>query len=642
LAPAGQNEKTMSLFAELKRRNVIKATILYVVASWLLLQVTDVLIPALTLPESALRLVALLLILGFPLVVIFSWVYEMTPDGLKREEDVDRSATITRGTGRRINVLIVVLLVLAIVTVVIDRLIPETASVEKQATVADQTETLATDKLARVEPTTPGRPIPERSIAVLPFVNMSGDKENEYFADGLSEEILNTLVGIDDLQVTARTSSFQFKGKNEDLRDVGAMLGVANVLEGSVRRSGDRARITAQLIRAEDGYHLWSQTYDRTLEDTFKVQTDIAESVARALDVVLDDDQRQRMRDTGVRDVDAFVDYQKGRAAFFKAHEDGIDLEKMRESADYFTKAVVREPGLARAYYLRSDYQAHSIMASEISDARRAEFYAAYQNDIAMASRHAGNPAQRAAIEVDATLISTDWSLLDARFEQALDSAECPDTVWLEIVQAIGNRQKALEFYERAIACDPLNWYAHQSASAAALWAGQPELALEIARAGQRLLIDADLAQGASNVDLSEIFALLALDRGEEARHIAEQSLSPLRLTLLTVVAAAQLRLNDARAFREEELAGAVDGITAFNKLTLYAITGDRQTANTVAAELDRFPAGPMILAAIVRYCTCGAPFDLEATPNFKARLEEAGIPWPPFTAVEFPAMQSQ
>jgi hypothetical protein len=156
------------------------------------------------------------------------------------------------------------------------------------------------------------------------------------------------------------------------------------------------------------------------------------------------------------------------------------------------------------------------------------------------------------------------------------------------------------------------------------------------------LLIDADLAQGASNVDLSEIFALLALDRGEEARHIAEQSLSPLRLTLLTVVAAAQLRLNDARAFREEELAGAVDGITAFNKLTLYAITGDRQTANTVAAELDRFPAGPMILAAIVRYCTCGAPFDLEATPNFKARLEEAGIPWPPFTAVEFPAMQSQ
>ena len=257
-------------------------------------------------------------------------------------------------------------------------------------------------------------------------------------------------------------------------------------------------------------------------------------------------------------------------------------------------------------------------------------------------SRHAGIPAQRAAIDVDATLISTDWRLLDARFEQALDSAECPDTVWLEIVQAIGNSEKALEFYERAIACDPLNWYSHQSASAAALWAGQPELALEIARAGQRLLIDADLAQGASNVDLSEIYALLALDRGEEARHIADQSLSPLRLTLLTVVAAAQLRLDDARAFREEELAGAVDGITAFNKLTLYTITGDRQTANTVAAELDQFPAGPMILAAIVKYCTCGAPFDLEVTPNFKVRLKEAGIPWPPFAPVEFPAMQSR
>ncbi len=625
----------MSFFAELKRRNVIKATILYVVASWLLLQVTDVLIPALTLPESALRLVALLLILGFPLVVIFSWVYEMTPDGIKREKDVDRSASITRGTGRRINMLIVVLLVLAIATVVVDRLIPETADVEQRATIAD------TDAAIEESETT-GRTVPERSIAVLPFVNMSGDKENEYFADGLSEEILNTLVGIDDLQVTARTSSFQFKGKNQDLRDVGAMLSVANILEGSVRRSGDRARITAQLIRAEDGYHLWSQTYDRTLEDTFKVQTDIAESVARALDVVLNDVQRQHMHDTGVRDVDAFVDYQKGRTAFYEAHEDGINLERMRESADYFTKAITKEPGLARAYYLRSDYQAHSIMASEMTDERRAEFYAAYQNDIAMASRHAGSPAQRAAIDVDATLISTDWSLLGARFEQALDTAECPDTVWLEIVQAIGNSQEALEFYERAIACDPLNWYSHQSASAAALWAGHPEAALKFARAGRRLLTDADLAQGASNMDLPEVFALLALDRGDEARHIADQSLSPLRMTLLTVVAAAQQRLDDARAFREEELADAVDGVAAFNKLTLYAITGDRQTANTVAGELDEFPAGPMILAAIVKYCTCGAPFDLEATPNFKARLDEARIPWPPFAPVEFPAMQSQ
>ncbi len=625
----------MSLFVELKRRNVIKVAVLYLVAAWLILQVTDILIPALTLPESALRLVTMLLILGFPLVLIFSWVFEMTPEGLKREKDIDRSQSITPETGRRINVLIVVLLIAAIGVVVVDRLIPEEAP--PMTSTAHEAQPDATPP-----PATGAASAPANSIAVLPFVNMSGDQENEYFADGLSEEILNSLVGIGDLQVTARTSSFQFKGRNEDLRDVGAMLNVANILEGSVRRSGNRARITAQLIRTQDGYHLWSQNYDRTLEDTFEVQTDIAESVARAMDVVLDEDQRQRMRDSGIRNVDAFVDFQKGRQSFYEAHEGGIDLGLMKESADLFTAAVDKEPGLSDAYHLRSDYYMHAIMESaDDDDDLRREYGAAYERDLELAGRYAETPHQRALIEVDATLWSRDWTLLDTQFERALESTGCAEGVWFEVVQTLGDRQEAFRYYRDAIACDPLNWLVYQSASMAAIWAGEPRAALEIVTDGRRVLEDAGLAQDASSLDMPESFALLALGRDEDAQRVAEDSTVDLRDTIFSFVAAAQGRLDDARTYRKKQMASGSSAMNAYNEIALHAIVGDRELANAAAARLDSFDTGSTLLATTVHFCHCGAPFDLGATPNFRARLEEAGVEWPPFAPIRFPAMQS-
>ena len=246
----------MSFFEELKRRHVVKTAILYAVSSWLILQVADLLFDLMGLPGAWLRLVLALLLLGFPLVLIFSWVYEMTPEGLKRDKDVDRSRPMADEAGHKINRVIAVLLIVAIATVVIDRLIPEQAgtdseapdfdgpAVTEEAGDSEDSSSVAAGKFA---------PPPSRSIAVLPFANMSRDPDNEYFADGLSEEILNFLADVPDLQVTARTSSFQFKNQNVDIREVADALGVANVLEGSVRRDGDRARITAQLIRSADG-----------------------------------------------------------------------------------------------------------------------------------------------------------------------------------------------------------------------------------------------------------------------------------------------------------------------------------------------------------------------------------------------------
>jgi len=279
----------MSLFEELKRRNVVKVAVLYVVASWLLLQVADVLFPNLGAPDWAFGFVLGLLILFFFPAVIFSWVYEMTPEGLKREKEIDRSQSITASTGHKINVLIVVLLVLAIAVVAVDRLVPEnetTAEItgEEPANEAPA-DVVAVDPVALAA--AKFAPAPDRSIAVLPFVNMSSDPEQEYFSDGLSEELLNLLAQVPELHVASRTSAFSFKGKDVKIADVAAELKVAHILEGSVRKAGKQVRITAQLIDADRDVHLWSETWDRTLDDVFAIQDEIAASVVRELRVTL-------------------------------------------------------------------------------------------------------------------------------------------------------------------------------------------------------------------------------------------------------------------------------------------------------------------------------------------------------------------
>ena len=275
----------MSFFEELKRRNVAKVAVLYVVASWLLLQIADVLSSLLPVPDWAGALVFMLLLLGFVPALLFSWVYELTPEGLKREKEIDRDQSITSRTGRKINVLIIVLLIAAISTVALDRLLPESAPVAEvpavdESVAADSQDpaVLAAEKFA---------PAPDRSIAVLPFADMSPDNDQEYFSDGLSEELLNLLAKIPELQVAARTSSFAFKDQNVEIPEIAERLKVAHVLEGSVRKAGNQVRITTQLIKADDGYHLWSETYDRDLDDVFAIQDEIAVAVVDQLKVTL-------------------------------------------------------------------------------------------------------------------------------------------------------------------------------------------------------------------------------------------------------------------------------------------------------------------------------------------------------------------
>jgi adenylate cyclase len=336
-----------NLLAELQRRNVTRMAMLYVVAAWLLLQVADVGISTLGLPEWTGRMVLLLLGLGFPVALVFAWVYELTPEGIKRESDVSPAESVVGRTAQKLNVAIIVLLVIAIAAIALDRLLPgPPPTAPTAATQAEDASPPAAVNDAAIVAGPMQTPVTETSIAVLPFIDVSPNRDNEYFSDGLTEELLNSLVKIRALQVAGRTSSFAYKGRDLDMRVIGEELGVAHLLEGSVRKAGNRLRITAQLIKVADGYHLWSETYDRELTDVFAIQSDIAEHVVEALQVTLLGEDAARMQAGGTTDVDAFSDYLQGIYLINK----GSREDSVRAAVAAFDRALARDPAFVDAW----------------------------------------------------------------------------------------------------------------------------------------------------------------------------------------------------------------------------------------------------------------------------------------------------
>ncbi|MFB3077036.1 MAG: hypothetical protein ACE1Y4_03425, partial [Lysobacterales bacterium] len=271
----------MSFFEELKRRNVFRVGIAYVVLAWVVIEVTDTVAPALNLPDWTLAFVTWLGIIGFPFALVFAWGFELTPEGIKREHEVDRSQSVAHITGRKLDFAIIGLLVVALGYFAYDKFVLEPA---RDAELVVATTEAVTDEVIEQAVQTTGY---DKSIAVLPFVNMSDDASNEYFSDGISEELLNLLTRIPELRVIARTSSFAYKGKEVSIADIARELNVDHVLEGSVRKSGNQVRITVQLIRANDSSHLWSESYDRTLDNIFAIQDEIAAAVVAQLKVTL-------------------------------------------------------------------------------------------------------------------------------------------------------------------------------------------------------------------------------------------------------------------------------------------------------------------------------------------------------------------
>src|SRR6266496_2690169 len=316
--------KIENFFAELRRRNVYKVAITYAVVAWLLVQAASILLPTFEAPAWVMKAFVVFLALGFVISVMISWAFEATPEGLKRTEDVppDVAAKLPTWSARKFAIFVVVVAVSAAGLLAYQFLRPRT-------TAARQSEAAT------------------KSIAVLPFVNMSADKNDEYLSDGVSEELLNVLTKVKRLRVPGRSSSFAFKGKNEDgiFRKVGEQLHVDAVLEGSVRKAGDKLRITAQLVNVADGFHLWSETYDRDMKDILAVQGDVAQRVVQALQVQLGVDEARALAKKPTENPEAHRLYLLGRYHFAKFTRAG-----WTNAIHYFEQALQVDPGFALAY----------------------------------------------------------------------------------------------------------------------------------------------------------------------------------------------------------------------------------------------------------------------------------------------------
>ena len=319
-------------FAELKRRNVYKVAVAYAVVSWLLIQIATQVFPFFEIPNWAVRLVVLLLILGFPVALILSWAFEITPEGIKRESEVAHEQSKTRHTGRRIVGLTIVVAVIAAGLLVFQLL-------RSKSAVTPRHERAATGSAG------PAAEIAAKSIAVLPFDNLSDDKSNAYFAEGIQDEILTRLSKIASLKVISRTSTQKYKSAPDNLREVGQQLGVANLLEGSVQKAANAVHVNVQLIRAATDEHLWAESYDRKLDDIFGVEREVAQNIAIALNAKLSGAEEQVLAQKPTENPAAYEAYLRGKALMWEGNEDAV-----RAAIQSYEEAVRLDPQFALAW----------------------------------------------------------------------------------------------------------------------------------------------------------------------------------------------------------------------------------------------------------------------------------------------------
>ena len=638
----------MSFFQELKRRNVFRMAIAYLVVAWVLLQAVDFALQVIDAPGWILQVFVLAAAVGLPVVLIFSWIFEMTPEGIKRERDIDRTQSTTPQTGRKLDRLIIGALALAVVLLLADRFVNSPVEQGSDALSENTSQSSSEEGAKGSDPISepisqPLSPEPHAlSVAVLPFTAMSSGTDDGYFADGLTEEILNSLAQLPELLVTARTSSFSFKGQDLPVQEIARQLGVRHIVEGSVRRSGERLRVTAQLIRAADGFHLWSENYDSTEQDTIAVQEDIAAEIALALDVVLDDDKREAMRRAGLRDVPAFIALQKAYEYYDLAHGEGEQIPSLREANRYFDQVIRRVPAYAPAYQDHSDLYIHLLTndatGGPLGDASPEELESALalaQADYQKAIQYARDDAERFDAELDLAFISSDWVGMPARIERHLGQDGCNHATWIDnIAIPFGQADRLVKRIEQRVECDPListNW---QALVRAQLWAGRAAAALESAQQGM------PRAAG-SWLTMQNNAALVALRQFEAAKAALDAQVLPPFLMVFNrlMIAAAEVDESEIdRLLALSKVESRGDGAEdKYFSLIFAAWLGQSDRANELAAKVDQHVFGSPALITVTLWCACGAPFHLSATPKFAADIVESGLPWPPRSPIRFP-----
>lgn len=419
-------------FEELKRRNVVRVAVAYLISFWVMIQVADIVFSAFQMPEWTITFIVVLLALGFIPVLIFSWVYELTPEGFKKDKDVVHDEPITRQTTRKLDIAVIILLVIAIGLMGVQQILLPKSRSDVRPTVANG----------------------EKSIAVLPFLDLSQEGDQEYFADGIAEELLNVLAKVDGLKVASRTASFQYRNQDQNIKQIGKELGVNTLLEGSVRTSGNLVRITAQLTDVNDGYNLWSETYDRELNDIFVLQDEITSAIVKALRITLSHRSDSEMVSlTATENVEAYKLYLRGRHLWRRRQTDSI-----HRSIELFKEAVGLDPTFARAwsnlaaaywilpgYDTSVDVDTYSLLAESAAEQ-------ALMLDSTLAESHA----------VIAQIKNSNFQWIDAEaaYRAAIEADPTDSTThhWYALfLMETGRLNKALQQAEKAYELDPLN-----------------------------------------------------------------------------------------------------------------------------------------------------------------------------------------
>ena len=570
--------------SELKRRNVLRVAAFYAAAGWLLVQIATQVLPVFEAPTWTMRVVVVAVVLGFPLALVFAWFYELTPEGLKRENEVGRSQSVARSTGRKLDRCIIGVLAAAVVALLANQFVPHKNALGK-------------------------------AIAVLPLVNDTGDPNSEYFSDGLSEELISALAQIKELKVIGRTSSFHFKNSNEESKVIGAALGVGYLLEGSVRKSAGRARIAVNLVRAADGANAWSQIYDRALPDIFAVQAEIAQSVAGALKVALLGEAEKNPDAPSNQNFDAYTAYLQGR--YYEQRYTATDL---RKAIGFYDAAIRSDPHYALAYAaLSKSWWALGDITGE---------------DVAEANRKARAAAERAVAEdpnsaeghsaLGQILVSVDRNAkgAEAEFRRAAELAPAsadPKIGLSSIIGDFGQIEEAVELLQQAVRLEPLSANAHFDLARLLTSVGRYDEAAQSARKA------IELQPGGAGT--WEMLALVEAKRGdgEAALKAAAQETDPdWRAYAMALAQQARGDAVAADAALNALIAGHSDDMS-FQIAAVYAFRGDAdKTFEWLDQAYEKHDPGVM---AII-----DNPFtrELRSDPRFAAFCKKVGLPSPP------------
>jgi len=576
-----------NFFSELKRRNVYKVAVAYAVVGWLLVQVATQVFPFFEIPNWAVRLVVLAIVIGFPIALVIAWAFELTPEGIKRAEDVDLAAK-SRAKSRAWIYVVVVGVFLSVGLFFLGRYTAGRATPQTSTTSNSQ-----------------------KSIAVLPLLNESGDPKDEYFSDGLSEELIAALAQISGLKVIGRSSSFRFKDRREEPKTIGEKLGVSTLLEGTVRKQGDRVRIVAELINAADGIEMWTRTFDRELKDIFAVQQEIARAVAESLKVTLLGSNSAQKSTSG--NVEAHNAYLQGHFYFQRRN-----LEDYRKAVDYFDEAIRLDPDYALAYAERAE--AWTFIGDLTGE--RPTAYSKGRSDAEKAVAIAPALAEaRGALGFVRCFV--DWKFAEGltelkRAKELSPANPTANDLLARIIVYLGQFDEAERQARQAVELDPLSTVTQGNMARVLFYAGKLDEADAFARKAAELQ-----PTGASNHRWQ---VLIAAQRGDGETALREAQLEPDEGYRRFELAIAQHVVGDrqaADAALAHLIAKAREGF-AYQIAEVYAVRGEKEKAfEWLQISFDDRDAGMLSLSVdpLLR--------GLRDDPRYKNLLAKLGLPAP-------------